>query len=106
VISSVEQKYADAHTDLPARVFFGIGADETYDGRVREATNYPPELKAHATAWPFDMVDDLKTLVDRLAARGYPGLDLHLEVFPDEFHVTVGPLALSRALRHLYNAPR
>ena len=105
LMTSIEQHYAEAHTDLSAKVFFGIGADETYEGRVREAANYPDALRAHATAWPFDMVADMTDLVDRLTARRYPGLDLKTAVFDDEFHVTVGPLALSRALRWLYNAP-
>ena len=37
VAFTMEQAFADANTDLPARVFFGVGANEDHDGRQREA---------------------------------------------------------------------
>jgi hypothetical protein len=105
VINSFEDAYADAHDDLPATAYFGIGADETFAGRQREADRYPDEIREKATAWPFDMVDDMASLVLRLEARHYASLELTSAVFADEFHVTVAPLVLSRALRSLYDAP-
>ena len=38
-------------------------------------------------------------------ALGYPGLAMRHAVLPEEFHVTVAPLVLSRGLRYLYDAP-
>ena len=97
VIKSFEDAYAEAHEDLPAKAYFGIGADETYEGRQHEASRYPDEMREKATAWPFDMVADMNELVRRLEARRYAGLELTSAVFADEFHVTVAPLVLSRA---------
>jgi len=41
-IFALEERYAQAHDDLAATVYFGIGADETHEGRLREAQNMPP----------------------------------------------------------------
>jgi predicted alpha/beta superfamily hydrolase len=101
-----EQAYADAHDDLPARVFLGIGSDETHEGRQREAANLPPEMRAKAGAWRIDMVADMRRFAERLERRRYPSLRVASAVFPDEFHVTVPLLTLSRALRTLFDAPR
>ena len=106
VIFTYEASYAGAHHDLPAKVFFGIGADETHEGRRREAVNHEPALREKATAWYIDMVDDMERLVNRLKGRGYPSLTIASAVFPDEFHVTVPQLNLSRALRFLFDSPR
>ena len=106
VIFDYEARYAAAHDDLPAKVFFGIGADETQDGRRREAVNYGAALREKATAWYIDMVDDMQRMVKRLEGRRYPNLTMASAVFPDEFHVTVPQLNLSRALRFLFDAPR
>ena len=105
-IFTYEARYADAHDDLPAKVFFGIGADETHEGRRREAVNHEPDLREKSTAWYIDMVDDMHRLVNRLQGRHYPSLTIASAVFPDEFHVTVPQLNLSRALRFLFDAPR
>lgn len=105
VLLREEERYAAGHDDLPADVYAGIGADETHEGRVREAANLPPDERALATAWYIDMVDDLAVLAARLLARGYPTLRLRHEVLPGEFHVSVAPLILSRGLRHLFDAP-
>jgi uncharacterized protein len=101
-----EQAYADTHTDLDAKVFFGVGANETHEGRRREAANYPADLPQKATAWYIDMVADTQRMVTRLEQRGYPNLHISSAVFPDEFHVSVPQLTLSRALRVLFDAPR
>ena len=106
MIFDCEARYADAHDDLPAKVFFGIGADETQDGRRREAVNHEPAVRKKATAWYIDMVDDMERMVNRLQGRCYPRLTIASAVFPDEFHVTVPQLNLSRALRFLFDSPR
>ncbi|HEY7199989.1 MAG TPA: alpha/beta hydrolase-fold protein [Candidatus Dormibacteraeota bacterium] len=105
-IADVERAYAGAHTDLAATVFFGIGSEETHEGRQREQAHRPEEARRRASARHIDMVDDLRRLVDRLERRGYPSLRACAAVFPDEFHVTVPQLTLSRGLRWLYDAPR
>jgi predicted alpha/beta superfamily hydrolase len=105
-IFAMEDEYAAAHDDLRARAFFAIGADETHDGRQREATLMDNDERAVTGAWYIDMVDDLDRFVARLRSRRYASLDLHHEVFPGEFHVTVPFLTLSRGLRALYDAPR
>jgi predicted alpha/beta superfamily hydrolase len=104
-VFELEAAYAAAHDDLDARVFFGIGEWETQDGRVRESVNLPDGHRAKATAWYLDMVDDLRRLVESIASRGHRNLTMHSEIFSDEFHVTVAPLVLSRALRWLFDAP-
>ena len=47
------------------------------------------------------MVDDLVRFTDSLASRGYPGLDLHREVIPNEFHNTVAGVALTRRMKRV-----
>ncbi|HSS10495.1 MAG TPA: alpha/beta hydrolase-fold protein [Acidimicrobiales bacterium] len=106
IIRSVERSYAASHDDLCARVFFGIGSEETHDGRRREAANQPEDAQRIATAWYIDMVDDLRRFVDQLKQRRYPSLHLTSAVFPDEFHITVPQLTLSRGLRTLFDTPR
>jgi len=101
----MEAAYAGAHDDLPARVFFAIGAFEDEAGRHREVERLSAEIQALARARPIDMVADTLRMVERLDSRGYPSLELESIVFPEEFHITVWPLSLSRALRHLFDAP-
>ena len=101
-----EAAYATDHDDLRAEVFFAIGAEETFDGRIRESANLPAEQRELVTVLPLDMVEDLNRLVDTLRRRAYPGLSMRHEVLADEVHVTVAPLIVSRGLRHLFGAPR
>lgn len=101
-----EQAYAYTHADLPAHVFFGVGANETHEGRRREAVNYPADTRSKATAWYIDMVDSTQRMAARLEQRRYPSLHVSSAVFPEEFHVSVAQLTLSRALRALFDAPR
>ena len=97
VVFRQEEDYAATHDDLPAKVFFGIGALETHDGRQLELVNLPAEERAKGAVRHLDMVDDMQRFVDRLESRGYPSLQLASAVFPDEFHITVPLLTLSRA---------
>ena len=43
MIFDYEVAYADAHDDLPAKVFFTVRAFEDHDGRQREASRLPAE---------------------------------------------------------------
>jgi predicted alpha/beta superfamily hydrolase len=103
-IFTLEERYAQAHDDLAATAYFGIGADETHEGRLREAQNMPPDQRAKTGARYIDMVADMARMTGRLQRR-YPALNLRSETFPGEFHITVPPLALSRGLRYAFGAP-
>jgi predicted alpha/beta superfamily hydrolase len=100
-----EAAYAETHDDLCAKVFFGIGGDETQEGRMREASRQPETEREMAAAIPLDMVADMTRFVDTLQARRYPSLELESSVFPGEFHATVPSVNLSRGLRYLFDAP-
>ena len=52
------------------------------------------------------MAADSERMVAALRSRGYPSLEIESAVLPEEFHITVQHLNLSRALRYLYDAPR
>src|SRR4051812_1253747 len=91
-----EAAHAAEHRDLAARVYFGIGALETDAGRRLEATNLPEgHLFKPPVATTLDMVDDLLRFTTALRQRGYPSLDVvGVDVFADEFHVTVPGVVL------------
>ena len=106
-----EERYAQAHADLNARAFFAVGAHETPEGRRRFIEQLPADRRAAAQAEdaddpPVDMVADCERMVAALRGRGYPRLDVGLEVLPGEYHETAPPLNLSRSLRYLFDAPR
>jgi predicted alpha/beta superfamily hydrolase len=106
-----EAAYARTHDDLPAKVFFSVGANENTEGEQRWRAQLPADRRAKADAQaegepPFDMVADAERMVAALRGRGYPGLEIELEVWPGEYHQSAPPLALSRSLRYLFDAPR
>jgi len=100
-----EAAYAAAHRDLPAKVFFSVGAFEDFDGRQREVVRLSPDERAAAAIRPIDMVADTERMVAALHSRGHPSLELDSAVLAGEFHVTVPQLNLSRSLRFLFDAP-
>jgi predicted alpha/beta superfamily hydrolase len=84
-----EKDYARAHKDMPASVFFGIGARETLaPGKQR--------LRSEEDA---DMVADLRDFDRTLTSRRYRGLKTRLRVFADEDHASVFPFVLTHGLR-------
>jgi predicted alpha/beta superfamily hydrolase len=101
-----EARYSATHDDLPANVFFSVGAFEDHDGRQREVSRMSAEDRAVAGLRHIDMVADTERMVSALRSREYPSLAVDQAVLPDEFHVTVAHLNLSRALRNLFDAPR
>ena len=84
-----ESDYAKAHKDMPASVFFGIGARETLAAGKKRSRSEDGA----------DMVADLKDFSRALKARRYPGLTTRLEVYADEDHASVFPLLLTHGLR-------
>ena len=91
-----EQAYARSHRDLPASVYFGIGARETL---APGATRSRLEEEA-------DMVADLKEFDAALASRRYPGLKTRVEVFDGEDHASVFPFVFTRGLRAFLDGAR
>ena len=89
VLFEREKDYAKTHRDLPASVYFGIGARETL----------APGKKRSRSEEDADMVADLREFDAALASRRYPGLAARLEVFPGEDHASVFPFLLTHGLR-------
>lgn len=79
-----EAALAARQTDLPARVFLGVGGTEDDAG--------PPYL-------PVSLLAQLHAA---LRSRRYPALRLIHHVFPDETHMSVYPGGLCRGLRTLF----
>ena len=91
VILAHEAAYAARHTDLPARVFLGVGGREEQDDPLIEPA--------------FRFVTNVERLVATLQGRNYPGLQLTSHVFEDETHVSVVPALYSRGLREVFAVP-
>jgi predicted alpha/beta superfamily hydrolase len=85
ILLQFEQRYAEQHKDLAARVMFYTGAFET----VR------PEPRYNKSE---DLVNDMHDFARRLKARGYPSLQIETQVIGDEDHLTVFPATISRGL--------
>src|SRR5262245_32076213 len=106
-----EEAYAQAHDDLPARVFFSAGAYETPEGaeRFREwfRRRYGNADALDDEVVHLDSILDLTDrMVERLRGRGYPSLEIEYEVLESEYHATAPPLNLSRSFRFLFDASR
>jgi uncharacterized protein len=102
-----EEVYAAANTDLPARVHFSVGGEETPAGRRRLVQQLPHDARAAAEAESvIDVVADMERMVAALRGRGYPSLEFEAEVLAGEHHDTAPPFAMSHALRWLHGAPR
>ena len=84
-----ERAYAAGHADMPASVYFGIGARETL----------APGKKRSRSEDDADMVADLRDFDAALKSHRYPGLRTRLAVFADEDHASVFPLVLTHGLR-------
>ncbi|MCC8620097.1 prolyl oligopeptidase family serine peptidase [Xanthomonas vesicatoria] len=79
-----EKTFAASHTDLPARVYMYVGEYE----QVRYHQNH-------------DMVIDAQNMAKVLHARGYPSLQLALDVLNDEDHLSIGPRGTTHGLKVL-----
>jgi len=81
-----EKAYAAAHKDLKANVFFAVGS--------YEAVRHGPRFNKDD-----DMVRDLRNFTAALKSRNYPGLNVTSVVVPDEDHLTIAPIVITRGLR-------
>ncbi len=85
-ILSHEQRYADAHSDLDARVYMCSGRLEEREGRPDK----------------YGMVSNMLNLAKTLEERNYQNLNLKHQVIDDETHLSGHPLALIRGLRKVF----
>ena len=91
-----ERAYATKNKDLPASVFFGIGALERLaPGKKR--------LRSEENA---DMVEDLREFDGLLKSHRFPNLKTRLRVFEDEDHASVFPFVLTHGLRTYLRASK
>ena len=91
---AAEARFAQAHRDLPAKVFAYIGAYEAAK---------PGDRRYHQDT---DMVRDLATFETQLKSRNYPGFSMTSVVLEDEDHLTVFPSGLTKGLLAILPADR
>jgi hypothetical protein len=103
VVFTKEEQRARTGQDLPAHAFFGIGALETDSGRRLEGLDLPDGHIRKPPSTHLDMVDDMIRFTDLLRSRRYPGLDMQVVVYPDEYHATVPAVVLSHGLRRFFS---
>jgi predicted alpha/beta superfamily hydrolase len=103
VVFEREEQRAATHDDLPARVYLGIGALETDEGRRLETANLPPDHPDRAARTYLDMVADVARFASALGSRRYPSLELTCRVFHDEFHATAAGVVLTHGLRRFFS---
>jgi len=85
-----EREFAAAHRSLSARVYIGAGSFE----------GPPPRNRIHDARYSPDneMVANTVAFAHALSSHRYLGLHLRSEVIPEEDHLTVGPILLTRGL--------
>jgi predicted alpha/beta superfamily hydrolase len=74
VVFDHEAAYARTHDDLPAKVFFSVGANENTEGQRRWRAQLPADRRAKAEAQaegdtPYDTVADVERMVASLRGR-------------------------------------
>jgi uncharacterized protein len=95
-IFKTEEAWAQANTDLRAKVFLVAGdAEERPGGDWRN--NLPDEV-----VLPLKPVSYLRELGERLAGRNYPGLRVKTAFIPGGRHITVFPAAAGLGLVELF----
>lgn len=86
-ILDFEQRYAEKHKDLKARVYFAVGEYES--------------LEHHNTR--NDMVGHQHAFVAKLRSRNYAGLVIKDEVISEALHETTFPIGFTRGIRWLFD---
>lgn len=94
---TVEERTAATRERLDAHVYLAVGEREESAETRAWPVALPPAAVADAA-----MVTNAERLVRSLRSRGTKGLDVHLEVLPDEHHASIFPSAASRGLLHLF----
>ena len=79
IVFRYESDYGSRNTVLPARVYLAAGEQDGHN-----------------------ILRDLGRMQEVLAARSYQGLQYQVQLFPDETHRTVFPLAVSHGLRFVF----
>lgn len=88
-LAGFEQRYAEAHDDLPARVYMAAGDLEGPKGGLQK----------------IDLANDMSAFAARLRSRGYRSLDLRAEILDDGVtHATSLQAAWLRAQAWLFPA--
>lgn len=88
-----EAAYAAGHDDLPASVYMYVGQ---YEAMKPGDPRYAREV---------DMVADARRMERALRSRGYPSLEVRLDVLNDEDHLSVAPRGFTLALDRLLGQP-
>ena len=85
VTFKTEEAFAEHAKDLPVDLYLSIGGlEELMDIRGR-------------------MVSNVYRLESMLRHRNYPGLNLSMDVFPEETHMSVFPASVTRGLRNVFH---
>ena len=88
-LAGFEQRYAEAHEDLPARVYMAAGDLEGPKGGLKK----------------IDLANDMSAFAARLGSRGYDSLELRAEILDDGVtHATSLQAAWLRAVGWLFPA--
>jgi predicted alpha/beta superfamily hydrolase len=110
-----EEECARTHDDIQATVFIGAGALETPAATRQNALDMAdrnPLLRDRAKAtiawcdehgWPraAELVPEFTA---KLRSRRYAGLMIHCQNMPDETHLSVPPVVISRGLRYVFGS--
>lgn len=85
-----EREFAATHKRLAARVYIGVGSFEAI----------APKNRPHDTRYNTegDMVADATAFAHALSSHHYADLHLRSEIIPEENHLTVAPILLTRGL--------
>ena len=82
IVFKYESSYAELNEDLKAKVFLSFG----------DLENHPD----------YPGIDWMNELVDKLASRDYPGLELEKKIHENENHLSVLAPALREGIKYLY----
>ena len=99
-IFNLARTRAQSANRLDTAAVIGIGSLETVSGCRAEGANLPEGHPAKPPTTHLDMVDDANRFSSQLGE--FWDLDLTFLEIAGEFHATVPPVVLSRALRHFY----
>lgn len=95
-----EARWAEQHADLAARVFLAVGEREEVPEHY-----WPPDTASVELLRLARMVSNTRAMASRLGSRGYPSLTVESVVFPEEYHPSVIPAAVSRGLMSFFVPP-